>query len=187
MSELQEIPKGLDLLKFGKDRLARRNPNCLRYLTGAQLVVDSVVFGELRRDAFSLFRTIDRATRKMENKLILNAEDNGNINPQSGSTYTDEAMVDLNSWFFIRNPVSGLVLDSTTKSQVKLAEHNPQSLYQMWKRGPNQSLYCKGHGSNLVLDFHVKDFKRDDWGKIYLKKPNHDQNQQWILGTYIHS
>ena len=108
-----------------------------------------------------------------------------NINPQSGPSYTDEEMVDLNSCFFIRNPVSGLVLDSTTPSQVKLARHNPQSLYQMWKRGPNQSLYCKGHGSNLILDFHVNDFKRDGWGKIYLHQPNHDQNQQWILGMYI--
>ena len=131
----------------------------------------------------------------MENKLILNDEDkimttnHGNtgniINPQSGSTYTDEEMVDLNSWFFIRNPVSGLVLDSTTTSQVKLAKHNPQSLYQMWKRGPNQSLYCKGHGSNLVLDFDVDGFKRNGWGKIFLHQPHHDQNQQWIFGMYI--
>ena len=111
----------------------------------------------------------------------------GNINPQSGPTYPDEAMVDLNSWFFIRNPVSGLVLDSTTKSQVKLARHNPQSLYQMWKRGPNQSIYCKGHGSNLVLDFDVDDFKRNGWGKIFLNQPHHDQNQQWILGMCIFS
>ena len=86
-------------------------------------------------------------------------------------------------WFIIRNPGSGLVLDATETNQVKLAKYNPQSKYQLWKRGPNQSLQCKGHGSNQVLDLHVDDFKRDGWGKLYLHPPHHGQNQQWILGT----
>ena len=49
------------------------------------------------------------------------------------------------------------------------------------------SIYCKGHGSNLVLDFDVDDFKRNGWGKIFLNQPHHDQNQQWILGMCIFS
>ena len=88
-------------------------------------------------------------------------------------------------WFIISNPGSGLVLDATETNQVKLAKYNPQSKYQLWKKGPNQSLQCKGHGSNQVLDLNVGDFNRHGWGKLILYPTHHGQNQQWILGTYI--